>query len=574
MQLIYTISIENPHQHLVLVKISGKRPNNLDKLTFFMPSWCPGSYLMREYSSHVQCFSACDNKGRLIYFSQIHKNLWEIDWNNSACPNDNKTFEISYQVYCHEVSVRTSYVDSQYAFIHGPSIFMGILEDKVEKPIVKISFPANWNKITTSLSDISKDRKEFLYQSSNYDSLLDSPIQIGNHYTDGFYCGEKEHGISFVGDSFLNNTEIKSDIKKIVETIANTMGDMPYKKYNFIAQFIPKTYGGLEHSDCCILQYPPEIMVNRKGYINFLSLVAHEYFHVFNGKRIRPIELGPFDYTKESITKMLWLVEGLTSYMDNLFVYRSGLCLQSEYLEVMKNSLNDYFKIPGRYFHSLEQSSLNAWIKLYRPNENNINTTISYYLKGELVFWMLDIMLFSKGKSIDNILDKLWSFYKEDPHVGIIQEQFYNIVEDIAGADISSKFKDMVVGVEDINFESYLKSIGLKLKYQQNDEAYLGVIFDNSQGRLIIKSVLNNGPASKYGLNAKDEIIAIDGIRVFNLPGSEFYRMLAPHKTYKFTLSRNNRILDVDCVASNVPSFISEIVVESSKISKKFFKNI
>src|SRR5690606_8352789 len=229
-------------------------------------------------------------------------------------------------------------------------------------------------------------------------------------------------------------------------------------------------------------------------------LVAHEYFHLWNVKRIRPIELGPFDYENENYTSMLWLAEGLTSFMDDLFVFRAGLSTIEEYLDVVKSNLSVYLSTPGRHYHSLEQSSYNAWIKLYRPDENSKNSTVSYYLKGGLVFMCLHSLLLEKKSGVDALIKLLWRDYKERPERGVTKEEVYKMVESLGGSDVLNAFSTMIETTEDIDFDTHLKKMGCEIRYHESDSAWIGADFEYQGDRAIVKTVLTDSPAYKAGL--------------------------------------------------------------------------
>ena len=336
MKLTYKLIIETPSTHQVRVIITGKKDSTENNLDFFLPRWSPGSYLMREYSRHLSNIKAETSNGERLFLEQTDISTFNIDWKKSELKNSNKdadSFTLSYNVFCHELTVRTSHVDDSHAFLHLPTLLMGVLGKNIDHPSVELAFPASWSKVTTGLKDISPKREVFLYEARNYDELIDSPIEIGCQETDGFQVDGVPHDVVFYGMQLPHSENIKEDTKKIVEHIAHFMGGFPYEKYSFITHFVPGLYGGLEHTNSTALQFCPTQITNRKGYINYLALISHEYFHTWNVKRIRPFELGPFNYLREATSKLLWLAEGLTSLMDELFIYRAGMISLEEYLE-------------------------------------------------------------------------------------------------------------------------------------------------------------------------------------------------------------------------------------------------
>jgi predicted metalloprotease with PDZ domain len=409
-----------------------KWPAGKKSLRVFLPSWSPGSYLLREYARHIRHFEASQSNGEILFHEQITKNIWEINLEKSAATHNTEKLSVSYEIYCKDLTVRTSHVDASHAFLHGPSYLMGVLDEKIEAPVIEFRFPKIWSKLSTSLKDISDVRDQFIFTAPDYDSLIDCPVEIGCHETDGFEYQNKPHHLAYYGQLYPHKQDLKNDIKKIVETVAKHFNEeLPYENYLFINHFVPKIYGGLEHLNSTALHFDGRKLGNRKDYLNYLSLLGHEYFHLWNVKRIRPQELGPFDYHHENYTTLLWLAEGLTSFMDDLFVYRAGLSTLEEYLDAVKGHFETYFSTPGRYFHSLEQSSFNAWVKLYRPDENSKNSSVSYYLKGGLVFMVLHGLLIEKGKSINDLLISLWTQFKQRPDQGVTKQEIYQLIENL-----------------------------------------------------------------------------------------------------------------------------------------------
>ncbi len=545
MQLRYKLIIEAPSTHQVRVQIEGKKETNEKELDFFLPRWSPGSYLIREYSRHLSNIVAETKNGERLQLDQTDTSVFKINWDKSDLKNkEGNEFTLSYSVYCHELTVRTSHVDTSHAFLHLPTLLMGVSNHEVKNPSIEIVFPPAWSHVTTGLKDISLKREVFLYEAKNYDDLIDSPIEIGCHETDGFQVMGIDHHVAFYGNQLPHKENLKADTKKIVEHVAGFFGALPYEKYSFITHFSPGLYGGLEHTNSTALQFCPTQITNRKGYVNYLALVCHEYFHTWNVKRIRPLELGPFNYLKEATSKLLWLAEGLTSLMDELFIYRMGLVSMEEYLEMQKDNLNRYYSIPGKKFHSLDDSSFNAWIKLYRPDENSNNSSVSYYLKGGIVFFALNILLHEKNKSINDLLKLLWDDYKKNPERGLVPEQVYQMVETVGGSEIRSKFEIMTSTTEDIDLETICNKAGLKFEWDKSESPWLGFDAEFQGDRVLARAVTLDGPAYKGGLNAGDEIIAINGMRVLKDRFNEHAKFLRVNETYTMTVARLGMLQD------------------------------
>ena len=571
MKVHYLVEIDKPEHHHVKVTM---KIENIEGNTFkvFLPSWSPGSYLMREYARNVRWFEASQANGEVLFHTQLEKGVWEIDLSKSQVKTKQKSFQIYYEAYCKELTVRTSHIDASHAFLHGPSYLMGLLDTTMENPTIEFRFPPAWSKLSTGLRDISEKRNVFLYTAPDYDELIDSPVEIGCHETDGFEAFGRPHHIANYGEIYPHKNNLKQDMKKIVETVAKHFNnELPYEQYLFLTHFVPKLFGGLEHLNSTALQFDGRKLSGKKDYQSYLALVAHEYFHLWNVKRIRPKELGPFDYLNEGYTTLLWLAEGLTSLMDDLFVYRANLSTLEEYLDVVKGNIETYLNTPGRKYHSLEQSSFNAWIKLYRPDENSRNSSVSYYLKGGLVFNVLHAYLVEKGSSIDDLLRLLWEDYKKRPDTGVTKEDVYRMVKEIGGEEILNIFSTMVETTEDINFEAAFKKLGCELRFNEGTNPWIGADFEYSGERVFVKSVALDSPAYKAGLNSNDEILFLNGLRFVKEDADKMSSFLSVDQAYELIVSRLNKLQRVEIIPARQPRQLKEIAIVDRALAEKAF---
>ena len=573
MKIHYLVQIDKPEQHHVKVTLHFSRPRGASSLRVFLPSWSPGSYLMREYARHVRWFQASQSNGEVLFHQQEAKGIWSIDWSKSSLKKETDDIQVSYEIYCKDLTVRTSHVDASHAFLHGPSYLMGLFGESLESPTIEFRFPALWSKLSTGLKDVSTERSKFMYSAVNYDELIDAPVEIGCHETDGFDFKGKPHSLAYYGEIYPHKQNLKDDIKKVVETVArHFQDDLPYDDYLFINHFVPKLYGGLEHLNSTALHFDGRKLGNRKDYLNYLSLVGHEYFHLWNVKRIRPIELGPFDYLNENYTSLLWLAEGLTSFMDDLFVYRAGLSSLEEYLDIVKGHFETYFSTPGRHYHSLEQSSFNAWVKLYRPDENSKNSSVSYYLKGGLVFMVLHAQLTEKGKSINDLLLALWSDFKARPDQGVTKEDIYRLVGQLGGEAVLNQFSTMVETTQDIDFESALKKLGCEMKWHESNQPWLGVEWEYAGERATIKTVIMDGPAHRAGLNSGDEVMFLNGLRFLKDDADKISSLVMIDRTYELIVSRLGKMQKIEVMPAKAPRSLKEITIMDRSLAEKSFK--
>ncbi|MDA9189504.1 PDZ domain-containing protein [bacterium] len=563
MSVNYKISIANPAHHQLQVRVDLECPS--DTFICSLPVWSPGSYMVREYSRNLSKLKLTGSKGEFLELVQTKKNLWQAGL--SALKD--KKITLSYDVYCHETTVRTSYIDHSHAFLHGPSVFMNIEGLENTEHILQVDLPAEWTKISTGLKDVSSTRETFLYSSDCYDNFIDCPIELGNQETDGFMFSGLEHELAFYGTCFKHKHNLKKDIEIIVEHVSSYFDDIPYDRYVFITHFLPGIFGGLEHKNSTALQFDSSVLQNRKDYVNWLALVAHEYFHTWNVKRIRPSELGPFDYNQENYTSMLWLAEGLTSYMDDIMIYRANLCSLEEYLDIIKEKINQYHSIAGRHFDSLEASSFNAWIKLYRPDENSKNSTVSYYLKGGLVFLSLQLLMVKEGKSVDQLTTKLWESYKARTELGLKSDEVYEMIKEIAGDKISLEFQRMIQTTEDIDFKNLFNQCGMDFVYEDTKNLKFGVTFNPSSKDVVVTSVELDSGAYKSGLNAGDEILAVDGIRINSDRFKNLEKNLVENQSYTFLISRRQMVFKLEVQCEVEDKKISKIEVKDLELTKR-----
>ena len=503
-EVSYTISMSKPWTHLLEVEMRIKQEKMADKSEITMPVWTPGSYLVREYARHVQDFAAKDSNGNVLNWTKSNKNNWQIETKGLT------EIIVSYTVYANELTVRTNELNDNHAFftpaalLMYPKGFLNISSTVMVKPY------GDW-KVATGLKKV--EGKENTFVAENYDILFDSPFEVGNFKEVSFVVQGIPHRFIVNGDGNYDLNKIARDTAKIAEEGFKMFGDLPMKDYLFILN--TRGSGGLEHLNSTALQW------NKFGftggrYTDFLTLVAHEYFHLWNVKRIKPDVLGPFNYEGENYTKLLWVAEGATSYYEGLLVQRAGLMSDKEFLGSKTTQIQALQERPGRFQTSLEEASWDAWIKYYRQDQNSINNQISYYDKGDIVNFLLDIEIrvASKGaKSLDDAFRYLYSeFGKKDKN--FTPEDYQKTAEMMAGKSLDDFFKKYVRGREEIDYNSILNGIGLQLSISKGrEQAYLGANLTQTGERLTVTSVPAGTPAFEQGLNYNDQIIAVDGLR-------------------------------------------------------------
>ncbi|MGH2625003.1 MAG: M61 family metallopeptidase, partial [Sphingobacterium sp.] len=318
----FQLSFTEPQAHYVDINltITGFAGQSLD---LKMPVWTPGSYLIREFSRNVEQVYAKNKTGAEVEIIKTNKNTWRVF-------DVQEEVIISYRVYGFEKSVRTNFIDDSHAFISPANTFF-YLDEQLHHPVtIAVNLPKNWSKISTGL--ISKGENEFVFSAENFDILYDSPLEIGNQDTWTFHAAGITHEFAMVGTAQYDRDRLSKDITKIIEVETALWGSNPNERYVFITHNYQSSHGGLEHLNSTVLASSRTAYSNPLGYLNYLSLVAHEYFHLWNVKRLRPAGLGPFNYNEENYTSLLWIFEGFTSYYDNLIIRRCGFRNEPEYL--------------------------------------------------------------------------------------------------------------------------------------------------------------------------------------------------------------------------------------------------
>ena len=370
----YTLTFPSPESHYVEVEASV--PTGGDPaLEVVQPVWTPGSYKIRDYSQHVEALRAESAGGNPLDVAKTAKHRWRVStWGA-------RRVLISYRVYGHELSVRTNYIDADFALLNGAATFLTKVEEPSRRHEVDVVLRPEWNEVVTFLQRHPSGGPH-RFSAPDYDTLVDSPIFLGSPHTYRFEVGGIPHSLVDQGGVTLwDSQRAGRDLERISRTECELWGTIPYKSYTFL-NLITDSRGGLEHREGSVLMTHVYATRSRKAYLEWLSLAAHELFHAWNVKRLRPVELGPFDYERENYTRSLWVAEGVTSYFDDLIVFRSGLSTRDEYLAALSKGIHRIQTTPGRRVRTLEEASFDAWIKLYQPNPNTDNSSISYYTKG------------------------------------------------------------------------------------------------------------------------------------------------------------------------------------------------
>ena len=503
----YTLSFPAPHTHYIEIEASyptGGRPH----IDVMMAVWTPGSYLVREYARHVESFTAGSAAAPLAV-EKTRKNRWRITTNGAS------TVPVRYRVYAHEMSVRTNWVDEEFALVNGAPTFVTLVETPARRPHeVRVVLPPGWTK---TFSGMTPAAVPHTYLAPDYDALVDSPIVAGTPSVYEFRVGGAPHYlVNFRERGVWNGSQAAWDLAKVAETIARFWGGLPFDRFYFF-NIIGSAKNGIEHKNSTVLNIPADATSSRAGYLDWLSLASHEYFHAWNGKRLRPVELGPFDYENEVYTRSLWFVEGITDYYADLFLVRAGVTTRDEYLDALSTQIRSLQTTPGRLEQPVEAASFDAWIKYYRSDENTPNTAISYYVKGAVVGFLLDarIRRVTDGdRSLDDVMRHLAKRFSGAR--GFSREELRAAVAQAAGQphapDLRAWTARALDTTAELDYTEAMAYFGLRMMPPAAaPRAYLGVTTRTEDGKTIVTGIRRGSPAATTGLSLLDEIAAING---------------------------------------------------------------
>lgn len=567
-QITYTIAMPQPDTHLYAVTIDlvGLSENKID---FVLPSWTPGSYMIREYARHVQEFAASTGTTNTVLpWRKTAKDTWSVETSGA------EHIQVRYHVYAYELTVRTSHLDGSHGYFNGANVFMFISGRTSEPLALRVVTPENW-QVTTGLEPATPDQipetpppvtgmRTTTFLASDYDELIDCPVECGTHRLFTFTVAAIEHRIAIWGRGNEDVARIVADTRRIVEAQRAMFGGLPYRHYTFILH-LATGRGGLEHRNSVTNLVDRWSFRPESAYERFLGLQSHEFFHVWNVKRIRAEPLGPFDYRQETYTRQLWAMEGVTSYYDDLILARAGLITSERYLELLAESILNLQSQPGRALQNLEESSFDAWIKYYRPDENSGNSSVSYYLKGSLVALLLDMAIRQRTENSHALDDVLRYLYATYPITGPgIPETggYLAAVEAVAGhADgfYRDFFERYIAGTAELDYDQGLGYAGLRLEWGYRKAqhgappAWLGLRFKTEGGRTLVASIRSDSPAYSAGIYAGDELLALDGWRVNEMLLRDRIAERTPGATVTLSVFRHDALLHIPVTLAEAP---------------------
>ncbi|UUM29075.1 PDZ domain-containing protein [Acinetobacter colistiniresistens] len=566
--LHYQIEFDDYRQHLIHVTLRFLANPNQE---LWLPTWIPGSYLIREFSKHIESVKASDEAGRLLSIKKTEKNRWRL------FNTDHELITVEYDVYAYDLSVRGAYVDQTRLYVNPACVCLG-LKDQEQSPCeLEIFLPDELKhfQIATGLPNKSLVKGRFTLKSDNYDQLIDSPFELADQTRFSFQAHGIPHEFVISGKHSTNLTRLQTDIEKICQTEIQMFGSAPFQNYTFMTMATGSSYGGLEHCNSTSLITPrddlpkaDEAVEPSKDYQRFLGLCSHEYFHSWLVKFIRPENFSHYDLHKEAYTSLLWIFEGFTSYYDDLVLLRSGVISQQSYLDLLKAQIDRYLQNPGRMIQSVSESSFDAWIKFYRQDENSNNAGTSYYNKGSLVALCLDLGLRLRGSNLDALMRRLYENTQNGIQVN--DRTIFELCSELTGDNWIEQINHLINTTDELPLDQLFPEFGLSYTVKSDKALPFGLkVVDKAEG-VVVQQLRRDSAAAQAGLSANDVIVAIDGIKASEKLLAKYAKQQGTFTVYAF---RRDELLQFELQAGENELTTVELNVEDQQKVDRWLKS-
>ncbi len=568
--LRYRVAAARPAAHIFDVTLDVPAAKR-DELRLRLPAWIPGSYMVRDYARHVVTLTATDADATSLVVQRASKSEWLI-----AAPGDGP-IQVNLQVYGWDLSVRGSHLDQHHAYFNGACLFpeilgyTGSIRVEIDRPA---GLPANaW--VATSMAAFQVDEQGFgEYGVADYDELLDHPVEIAEQQSVAFSAAGLPHRFVVRGAPPLDEQRLITDCEAVCDEHHALLGTpADFDRYTFLAYALDSGYGGLEHrwSSSLAVSYTDLPLQDRRrdddAYRKFLGLVSHEYFHLWNVRRLKPAVFTPMDMSREVHTGLLWVFEGITSYYDDLALARSGVISSDEYLQLIGQIISRVQRTPGRLVQSLEHSSFDAWSKFYKQDENAPNSIVSYYAKGAVAALALDLKLRAESKTtLDAVMRECWQrFYLADG-AGMPERGLEGVAAELSGLDLREFFDVLIRGTQDVDLAALFAPFGVAVNFRATGagtdaggqaaenlpSGYAGLKFD-PQDSARIAHVFTDGPAQRAGLSAGDRLVAVDGIKTDRTGFERLLDNASPSTTFELHVFRRDRLITLSLSVAEPP---------------------
>ena len=565
--LHYQIEFDDYRQHLIHVTLRFVAdPTQVLSL----PTWIPGSYLIREFSKHIESVRAYDEEGRLLEIQKFEKNKWRL------FNTDHELITVEYDVYAYDLSVRGAYVDQTRLYVNPACACLG-LEGQEDKAVeVELFLPDELKhfQLATGMASKSLVKGRFTLKAKNYAELIDAPFELAEQTRFGFEANGIPHEFVVSGKHAMNAARMQQDIEKICATEISMFGSAPFSNYTFMTMATANSYGGLEHPNSTSLISPREDLPKAnepeepsEDYQRFLGLCSHEYFHSWLVKFIRPENFVNYDLNKEGYTSLLWIFEGFTSYYDDLILIRSGVISQASYIKLLKTQIDRYLQNPGRFVQSVSESSFDAWVKFYRQDENSNNAGTSYYNKGCLVALCLDLGLRLRGSSLDALMCKLYENAQKG--IQVHERTIVELCNELTGDNWIEQINHLINTTDELPLDQLFPEFGLSYSLKNDKSLPLGLkLVDKPEG-VLVQSARRDGAAAQAGLSAHDVIIAIDGLKATVKLVEKYAKQ---EGSYSILAFRRDELMSFDVKAAGSELTEVELKVEDQAKAEKWFK--
>ena len=565
--LHYQIEFDDYRQHLIRVTVRFvAQPTQVLSL----PTWIPGSYLIREFSKHIEGVRAYDEDGRLLQIRKNEKNKWQL------FNTDFELITVEYDVYAYDLSVRGAYVDQTRLYVNPACVCLG-LEGQDDKAIeVELFLPPELKhfQLATGLPSKSLVKGRYTLKAKNYAELIDSPFELADQTRFSFEANGIPHEFVVSGKHAMNEQRMKQDIEKICATEISMFGSAPFENYTFMTMATGNSYGGLEHPNSTSLISPRDDLPKANepvepsaDYQRFLGLCSHEYFHSWLVKFIRPENFVNYDLNKEGYTSLLWIFEGFTSYYDDLILLRSGVINQESYIKLLKSQIDRYLQNPGRAVQTVAESSFDAWVKFYRQDENSNNAGTSYYNKGCLVALCLDLGLRLRGSSLDALMRKLYENAQNGIQVN--ERTIYELANELTGDDWSEQINHLINTTDELPLDQLFPEFGLSYTLNNDKSLPFGLKLADKPEGVLVQSTRRDGAAVLAGLSANDVIVAIDGLKATTKLVEKYAKQEGTYTVYAF---RRDEFMQFEVKASGSALTEVSLKVEDQAKAEKWLK--
>lgn len=565
--LHYQIEFDEYRQHLVHVTLRFlANPTQVLSL----PTWIPGSYLIREFAKHIESVKAYDEDGRQLKINKFEKNKWRL-YNT-----DHELITVEYDVYAYDLSVRGAYVDQTRLYVNPACVCLG-LEDQEQAPIeLEIFLPDGLKhfQIATGLASKSLVKGRYTLKADNYAQLIDAPFELADQTRFSFEANGIPHEFVVSGQHAMNAERMKQDIEKICSTEISMFGSAPFSDYTFMTMATGNSYGGLEHPNSTSLISPRDDLPKADeptepsaDYQRFLGLCSHEYFHSWLVKFIRPENFANYDLDQEGYTSLLWIFEGFTSYYDDLILYRSGVISQESYLKLLKSQIDRYLQNPGRFIQSVSESSFDAWIKFYRQDENSNNAGTSYYNKGCLVALCLDLGLRLRGSNLDALMRRLYE--NSQKGIQVNERTIFELCTELTGDDWTEQINHLINTTDELPLDQLFPEFGLSFTLKNDKTLPFGLKAVEKPEGLLIQQARRDGAGVQAGLSANDVIVAIDGLKVSEKLLSTYAKHQGTFTVYAF---RRDEFIQFELQGGEIDLTTVELNVVDQAQAEKWLK--